>query len=658
MYLWVSSDTLWPVDLFIDTLHDGFSFHGWFFSVGPCWIPDIVLVGLCYLPLRDPILTTLVAGALHLIILAAGLCLCWRALRLAYRKLADTLTLASGIAITLWVAFHSDVLYPGLYQFLLPQTHVGNLIMHVYAIWLALLLIQLPRGRRRVFAAAGFSVVCMLAGLSNLMFFPHTVVPLSMAALALALAGALPVRRAALPVLLAWPSAVAGAAAYRIFFPAMGLGAQSSIGYAAWGKAARTFVVGAFAAFARFDLLHIAAALWFAACVLGGAILLRRLRRAKNVQPERRVLLVFFFFTSAAASLLGPATMIIGGSNGLTQFNNYMWTMHYMHPTFLLPLLAWPSLLALVPAFSLPRVIRRALRASAALACVIVPLMAFERLPAPAFPLSQYAPEFVRALDREARQYGIRYGLAGYWQARLITLLSRTGLRVYPVDGSINPFLIVSNREWFAKSLENRSRKPCFSFVVLNDPLWKLTRATAVEHAGEPSNQFDAAGVPVLVYAKEETGHVVPRCDALTLPNVDTTITMDRRLSGYRSAMSSPVGMIRATISERMRLPVRISNPGKEPWTSVGSFPVTLSYKWFKDGRMLPIEGERTSLLEALLPGATASLSARVVAPPEPGSYTLRFSLVQEGITWFMSAGDRTLDIPASVIATGAQLGR
>jgi len=227
------------------------------------------------------------------------------------------------------------------------------------------------------------------------------------------------------------------------------------------------------------------------------------------------------------------------------------------------------------------------------------------------------------------------------------------------VDGSINPFLIVSNREWFTESLENRSQKPCFSFVVLNDPLWKLSRAAAVERAGEPYRQFDAAGVPVLVYAKESSGHLVPRCDVFTFPSVDTAITIDRRLSRYRSSMSSPVEMIRAAISESLRIPVRIGNAGKEPWSSFGTFPVTLSYKWFKDGRMLPIEGERTLLPEALLPGATTSLSARVVAPPEPGSYTLRFSLVQEGVIWFMSAGDRTLDVPANITpVSAAQPGR
>jgi hypothetical protein len=86
---------------------------------------------------------------------------------------------------------------------------------------------------------------------------------------------------------------------------------------------------------------------------------------------------------------------------------------------------------------------------------------------------------------------------------------------------------------------------------------------------------------------------------------------------------------------------------------------VTLSYQWLRDGKMLPIEGERTLLPGALVPGATVSVSALVVAPAEPGRYALRMSLVQEGVAWFTSKGASPLDIPAVVArAVNPQEGR
>jgi hypothetical protein len=101
---------------------------------------------------------------------------------------------------------------------------------------------------------------------------------------------------------------------------------------------------------------------------------------------------VLFLLTSIGASVLGPATTIIGGSNGLTVFNDYLWTMHYMHPTFLFPLFAWPLLLGLLPSIRLSPLPARAVAFSAAVICFALPVMAFDRMPAPPVSVSQYAP--------------------------------------------------------------------------------------------------------------------------------------------------------------------------------------------------------------------------------------------------------------------------
>ena len=86
---------------------------------------------------------------------------------------------------------------------------------------------------------------------------------------------------------------------------------------------------------------------------------------------------------------------------------------------------------------------------------------------------------------------------------------------------------------------------------------------------------------------------------------------MVRPLSRFVSGMSSSVVTLRTTSSGRMNIPVRVRNTGTEWWSSAGKFPVTLSYKWFRAGQMLPYEGERTVLPGAVAPGSAASLGAR-----------------------------------------------
>jgi hypothetical protein len=202
------------------------------------------------------------------------------------------------------------------------------------------------------------------------------------------------------------------------------------------------------------------------------------------------------------SSVSGMAAVIVGGSNGLADFKDYVWTMHYLHPAFLLPVFG----LALVLSWGIalrfgPRVCRRVAIPAAVLA-VVAPLYEIAASTAPRRELTAYRPPLVHFMDELARQEGLRYGYAGYWQARPITLLSNRGLRAYAVDGVLNPLLWVSNREWYAESLEDRSRRPRIDFVVLDDPAWKISRESAVRVLGEPAREVHFGNTRVLIYSR------------------------------------------------------------------------------------------------------------------------------------------------------------
>lgn len=92
-----------------------------------------------------------------------------------------------------------------------------------------------------------------------------------------------------------------------------------------------------------------------------------------------------------------------------------------------------------------------------------------------------------------------------------------------------------------------------------------------------------------------------------------------------------------------------IKNSGQEKLVSAGRFPITISYKWYEAGKMLPIEGERTLLPQPLKPGETVDVKVLVVAPAAGKTLTLRISLVQEGVDWFMSNGATPLELPVTL---------
>jgi hypothetical protein len=120
-------------------------------------------------------------------------------------------------------------------------------------------------------------------------------------------------------------------------------------------------------------------------------------------------------------------------------------------------------------------------------------------------------------------------------------------------------------------------------------------------------------------------------------------------LSSFNQVIQSSVSNLSVAASEKFELPVRIENPGAETWLTTGTDPVNAYYKWFKDGKMLPIEGERTPLPKPISPKMSADMILHVVAPGQPGKYELRVTLVQEGVTWFMTKSNTYLALPVSV---------
>jgi len=77
-----------------------------------------------------------------------------------------------------------------------------------------------------------------------------------------------------------------------------------------------------------------------------------------------------------------------------------------------------------------------------------------------------YYPEDVRILDELKGEHGLKYGLAGYWQAKYSTLFSRNQLRLYSVsDGTFTPGYHVTNENWYHDGGKGLHANPTFNFL-------------------------------------------------------------------------------------------------------------------------------------------------------------------------------------------------
>ena len=116
---------------------------------------------------------------------------------------------------------------------------------------------------------------------------------------------------------------------------------------------------------------------------------------------------------------------------------------------------------------------------------------------------------------------------------------------------------------------------------------------------------------------------------------------------------------------EEIKIRAAMENVGGAILVNAPPFPVHVSYKWLDPAteQCLPgVEGKRTILQRALVPRQPQQIDVAVQAPPNPGTYVLALTLVQEGIAWFddVSAENAlraAVEIVAAPIAAARDVG-
>jgi hypothetical protein len=186
------------------------------------------------------------------------------------------------------------------------------------------------------------------------------------------------------------------------------------------------------------------------------------------------------------------------GVGGLVEFKDYDWSMHYQYPLFFGAIFGL-ALLGDVALTRLPEGSLQRLRWLPATACVIVPVVMLLRSPS-AGSLPAYKPPLVKALDALAPQYGLQYGVGGFWQSRAVNMLSNNGLRLYPILSNFEPYHWLSNKYWYTGYPGSRYPRPVYNYIVLDDPLYKIPREAVVARFGEPAAELKADTARVLVY--------------------------------------------------------------------------------------------------------------------------------------------------------------
>jgi len=116
-----------------------------------------------------------------------------------------------------------------------------------------------------------------------------------------------------------------------------------------------------------------------------------------------------------------------------------------------------------------------------------------------------YYPEEVQSIDQLAKENNLRYGIAEYWNAKYITMLSKQNLRVYTVLNNLGAWYHVTNQNWFYKGGKGEYGNPEFNFVITQ----RLIKENITKQLGNPidtlycSNGLEIFVFPEFVFNKK-----------------------------------------------------------------------------------------------------------------------------------------------------------
>ncbi len=133
-------------------------------------------------------------------------------------------------------------------------------------------------------------------------------------------------------------------------------------------------------------------------------------------------------------------------------------------------------------------------------------------------------------------------------------------------------------------------------------------------------------------------------------PTGNLSVTVAGPVAKTYGATYQPQVSALAVTGAQTAVPIAVTNSGNFTWPAAGANPVDLSYHWSDSaGRTVLWDGLRTKLAADVAPGGSQTLQAAIQFPTAPGTYTLRWDLVQEGLAWFSGQGVRTFDQTVTV---------
>ena len=175
----------------------------------------------------------------------------------------------------------------------------------------------------------------------------------------------------------------------------------------------------------------------------------------KKSEADHKSLFVFLTFSFILTVFIAP---VLNGS--YTGWD----TMRYNFSSYIVSLSLLPVAFSL---FLKPRLIPKWVLTLTPIVPIAIVMIVYLGLPHGGYSkIAKYYPPRVKGVDQISEKYNLQCGIAPYNDAKVITMFSKSNLRVYTVFDGLTPWFHVTNHNWFYKKAGDWSQDVTFDFVL------------------------------------------------------------------------------------------------------------------------------------------------------------------------------------------------
>jgi hypothetical protein len=508
----IHADTLFPAAMYQDLFVDHYPIQGWQFPTAPFWFPDCLLYFICRALFSSHSLALVSYALLQFGLLVASFIFLLRTIIPEFGRFL-TITITSSAILHLTALSHHQLDSQILVCAMRVQNHTGVAICMIMTLGLAIQFLH------PMTTNVGLIRIALSLFLMNSLIIASDrlyIIQLSLPLVTVICWGWIKYRKAsetlfssrrvASLLIFLGSSVIVGTAIHKW------LTINDSIStYLSDGSASRKTAAFIFYGI-QDDLIHGRFTTWFVtiwvlmSCVWLGSSFIRRSRHASNLEDlgplsnQATRTMIHFSLLLVVCNIL--AFIVTGALFAYPDANpDWKVTSKYFLPIYWIPFYIWGIWFTR----------NRLIVPISVIVLIVTTVFISISLSQPRSPQRDFIdfyPPIVQEIDQLAEKYNLHDGVGGYWESRLITLFSKRGVRVHPIqprliNSNVIPYHWVTNIKWFSIQADARYPFPKYDFVILKAPNFESDRSEWDQYFGEPAITTACQDLTISIYNRD-----------------------------------------------------------------------------------------------------------------------------------------------------------